>query len=182
MIEIDIEERELFDDSRNLFINIKGGHYRLEHSLLAVSKWEAKYKKPFCSPEEKTPEEIIDYMSMMNIDDTFMDVRGLKNEQIIKIHDYIEDKRTAQKFKSDSNGKSNTGYSKEIITSELIYYWMSALQIPFEAERWNFNRLIALIRLASIKNAPEQKETKAEALKRTRETNLAMRAKYEKKK
>ena len=59
---------------------------------------------------------------------------------------------------------------------------MSALQIPFEAERWNFNRLIALIRLASIKNAPEQKETKAEALKRTRETNLAMRAKYEKKK
>jgi hypothetical protein len=42
--------------------------------------------------------------------------------------------------------------------------------------------LITLIRLASIKNAPEQKETKAEALKRTRETNLAMRAKYEKKK
>ena len=121
MIEIDIEERELFDDSRNLFINIKGGHYRLEHSLLAVSKWEAKYKKPFCSPEEKTPEEIIDYMSMMNIDDTFMDVRGLKNEQIIKIHDYIEDKRTAQKFKSDSNGKSNAGYSREISTSELIY-------------------------------------------------------------
>lgn len=182
MIEIDIEERELFDDNRNLFIQINGGHYRLEHSLLAVSKWEAKYKKPFCSPEEKTPEEIIDYMSMMNVDDTFMDVRGLKNEQIIKIQEYIEDKMTAQKFKSDSNGKSNTGYSKEIITSELIYYWMSALQIPFEAERWNFNRLITLIRLASIKNAPEQKETKAEALKRTRETNLAMRAKYEKKK
>ena len=181
MIEIDVEGRELYDDDNNLFIQIKGGHFRLEHSLLAISKWEAKYQKPFCS-SDKTPEEILDYMSMMNVDDdTFLDIRGLKNEQIIKIRDYIENPMTAQKFRDD--GKTQSGMpSKELVTSELVYYWMTALQIPFEAERWNFNRLIALVRLASIKNAPEKKETAAEARKRTAETNRAMRAKYAKKK
>ena len=181
MITVNVKDREIYLDDKDEFHEIKGGEFHLEHSLYSISKWETKYLKPFVTTE-KTTEELMDYFSMMNIDESrYLDPLGLTNDQIQKIVSYIEAPKTAQTFKED-NTPGSSGAMKEIVTSDLVYYWMSALQLPFECQYWNFDRLIALVRLASIKNAPEKKETKAEALKRTHATNLAMRAKYEKNK
>lgn len=180
MITITIESSERFSDATSEFYKIEGGVYHLEHSLYSISKWEGKYHKSFIENTNKSVEETLDYYSMMNLDDSYFNPLELTNEQAKQIADYINDSATAQKFYEDE--RNNKVPSKEIITSELIYYWMSALNIPMECQYWHFNKLTALIRLASIKNAPEEKETKEEALKRTRETNLAMRAKYSKKK
>lgn len=181
MITVNVKDREIYFEDRNEFHTIEGGEFHLEHSLHSITKWETKYLKSFVMTE-KTTEELMDYFSMMNLDESrYLDPLGLTNDQIQKIVEYIEKPKTAQTFKED-NSQNKAGASKEIVTSDLVYYWMSALQLPFECQYWNFDRLIALIRLASIKNAPEKKETKAEALKRTRATNLAMRAKYEKNK
>lgn len=180
MITVNVKDREIYFEDKNEFHEIKGGEFHLEHSLHSISKWETKYLKPFVTSDKST-EELLDYFSMMNLDETtYLDPLGLDQNQVQQIVSYIEKPKTAQTFKEDEDSKGKL--SKEIITSELVYYWMSALQLPFECQYWNFDRLIALVRLASIKNAPEKKETKAEALKRTRATNLAMRAKYEKNK
>lgn len=181
MITINVKDREIYLDDKDEFHEIKGGEFHLEHSLHSITKWETKYLKPFVTSDKST-EELLDYFSMMNLDETtYLDPLGLDQNQVQQIVAYIEKPKTAQTFKEDESSAKGGGM-KEIVTSDLVYYWMSALQLPFECQYWNFDRLIALVRLASIKNAPEKKETKAEALKRTRQTNLAMRAKYEKNK
>ena len=65
------------------------------------------------------------------------------------IMQYINDPMTATTIK-DTPGKRNN----ELITSELIYYWMVALEIPFECEKWHINRLLTLIKICNIKNQP----------------------------
>ena len=41
--------------------------------------------------------------------------------------------------------------ARETPASELIYWYMSQLGIPFECDKWNLNRLLTLIRLAAAK-------------------------------
>ena len=66
----------------------------------------------------------------------------------------------------------------EIITSELIYYWMVAFTIPFECEYWHLNRLFALIRICNIKNSKPKKMSRSEIASRNRELNAVRRAQY----
>ena len=176
MLQITIPETELFDEARQEFIYVnKPVKLTLEHSLVSISKWEAKWKKPYISEVEKTVEEVIDYIRCMTITQNVdPDVYyALTEENYREIEAYINDPHTATAIKDIGNSKR----SGEGVTSELVYYWMCAYQIPFEAQKWHFNRLMTLIRIAGIKNDPHSnKMSKNDMYKQQRELNALRRA------
>jgi hypothetical protein len=101
-------------------------------------------------------------------------LRRLSEENIQRINEYIESPESATTFGS----MPQRGGIGEVITAELIYYWMVAFNIPFECENWHLNRLFALIRICNIKNSPAKKMSKSELAARNRELNAARRAQY----
>lgn len=173
MLQIVIPGQELWDEQKQEFINTKEQVLQLEHSLISLSKWEAKWCKVFLSKQEKTQEEIIDYIKCMtitpNVDPEVYN--HLTRENIKEIEDYIAAPMTATYFSSDNAGKS----SREQVTSELIYYWMIALNIPFECQKWHLNRLLTLIKVCNIKNQPPKKMSKREIMSRNAALNAARR-------
>lgn len=173
MLTIIIPETEEYDPVTNSFVIRKKEVLSLEHSLVSLSKWESKWKKPFLSETDKTPEETLDYIRCMtitqNVDPSVY--RRLTIPVIKKINEYIADPMTATTFSEDPNQKKN----REIVTSELIYYWMVALQIPFECQKWHLNRLITLIRVCNIKNAPPKNMSKGEIYRQNAALNAARR-------
>lgn len=174
MLTIKIPSREFFNDNKQEFITIDGCEIELEHSLLSISKWESKWKKPFISSDKKSTEETLDYIKCMMLNDKYLThVNYLTEENIKDINEYISDSMTATIF-YDENSKHS---KKETITSELIYYWMIASNIPMECEKWHLNRLLTLIRVCSIKNAPPKKMTKREIMDRNKALNEARKEK-----
>jgi hypothetical protein len=175
MLQIRIPEFEGWDEKNEIFVHKKAQNLTMEHSLVSISKWEAKYHKPFLSREEKTTEETIDYIRAMtltqNVDPDVYE--RLTNENIFQIRNYIDNPMSATTF-----GKSNQPPNREIITSELIYYWMVASNIPFECQKWHLNRLLTLIRICSIKNQPPKKMSTRDILSRNAALNAARRKKY----
>lgn len=176
MLQITIPSTELWDEQKEEFVYTKEKTLQLEHSLVSISKWESKWNKSFLSSKEKTTEEIIDYIRCMTITqnvDPEVYTR-LPNRTIQEIYDYINAPMTATVF-SDTGRK---GGNRDVITSELIYYWMIALNIPFECQKWHLNRLLTLIRVCEIKNAPPKKMSKRETMSRNAALNAARRKKY----
>ena len=176
MLQLVIPEKEWWDEKNEVFIRTKGAALQLEHSLVSVSKWESKWNKPFLkADDEKTREETIDYIRCMTINrnvDSYV-YKCLSNENLLEVTKYIESPMTATTFPV----RRKTGRSREIVTSELIYYWMIIYGIPFECQKWHLNRLLTLIEVCERKSAPAQKMSKGEILRRNRELNAARRAK-----
>lgn len=170
MLNIRIKPIELFDDDKQEFINIEEQDILLEHSLVSISKWESKWHKPFIS-SSKTNDELIDYIRCMIISDNNDKniYKYLSNENLNEINEYISDSMTATTFFEQNNNSR-----KEIITSELIYFWMVSFNIPIQCENWHLNRLLTLIRICSIKNTPAKKMSKNEIMSRNAQLN-AMR-------
>lgn len=164
---------EGWDEEKNEFVEPKVQVLQLEHSLVSLSKWESKWCKPFLSKTPKTSEETLDYIKFMTITQHVKPevYDHLTESNIAEINNYIESPMTATTFADDKNSKNN----REIITSEVIYYWMVALQIPFECQKWHLNRLITLIRVCNIKNAPPKKMSKREIMSRNAALNAARR-------
>ena len=182
MLEIFIPGQEFWDDEKQEFINTKGTNLQLEHSLVSLSKWESKWQIPFLGKngvrEEKTHEQIIDYIFCMTITQNIkQDVySNLTNDLLVKIKDYIDSPMTATWFNERTLG-GTAGKPKETITAELIYYWMIAQNIPMECQKWHLNRLLTLIRVCSIKSNPQkQKMSKKEMLANRRALNESRRA------
>lgn len=175
MLEIHINGREMWDSEKEEFINTKGITLRLEHSLISISKWEAKYKRPFLSDGPKGLTETYDYIAFMSLDRNIdrTELEGITEEDYKKILEYINDPMTATKI--TQNGHKKTG-SNHVLTSEEIYYDMTALNIPFECEKWHLNRLLTLIQVASLKNEPPKKMSKGEIYRQNAELNRARRA------
>lgn len=175
MLTITIEPRELYDETSGTFVTIsKPQTIKLEHSLVSLSKWESKWHKAFMSKEPKTLEETIDYVRCMTITQNVdpMVYYALTEQNFKEITEYIENPMTATWFEKDHGAPS-----REVITNELIYYWMVALRIPFDCEKWHLNRLMTLIRVCSIKNQPPKKMSKAQILSRNRALNEARKKK-----
>lgn len=151
MLQITIPATELWDERKQEFVNTKAQTLLLEHSLISLSKWESKWCKPFLTKDAKTIEETVDYIRCMtvtpNVDPKAYDY--LTNENITQVNEYISAPMTATWFTEDKKAKA----SREQITNELIYYWMIALQIPFDpCEKWHLNHLLTLIKVCNIKN------------------------------
>lgn len=175
MLEIKVDEGELFDENSNEFITIKPQVLKLEHSLVSISKWESKYHKRFINSEKLTPYEMLDYIRCMTINKVDNNVYFvLSNKNIDDICAYMNDSMTATTIKEMPGAKRNN----EAVTSELIYYWMVAFNIPFECEKWHINRLLTLIKICSIKNQPAKKMSNREIFNQNRALNAARRAKY----
>lgn len=172
MISIHIPETEYFDESKNEFVSIKEQTLLLEHSLISVSKWESKWHKPFLEKNDKTTEEVIDYLRCMtitqNVDPNVY--YNISENDILRIKDYIDDTMTATTF--SNHGRPN----RQIITAEIVYYWMVTFNIPFECQKWHLNRLLTLINVCSIKNQPSKKMSKADIRSRNAALNAARRA------
>lgn len=176
MLQITIPETELFDEVRQEFINVdKPTTLTLEHSLVSISKWESKWKKPYLTDEVKSVEETIDYIRCMTITQNVNPniYYALTDQNFREVEEYIHDPHSATTIVEYGKAKKTT----EKVTSELIYYWMCAYQIPFEAQKWHFNRLMNLIRIAGIKNNPDKKMNQRDAMKTQRELNAMRRAK-----
>ena len=164
---------EKWDEENERFVEPKMQTLQLEHSLISLSKWESKWCKPYLSKSTKTSEEILDYIKFMTITQNVKPevYEHLTMSNIEEISRYIEAPMTATTFAEDKSGRFN----REVITAELIYYWMVALQIPFECEKWHLNRLIALIKVCNIKNTPPKKMSKRETASRYAQLNAARR-------
>lgn len=173
MLQITIPSVEQWDERTEEFVYTKEITLQLEHSLVSLSKWESKWCKAFLSKKEKTNEEVIDYVKCMtltkNVDSTVY--QNLTSENIEMIRQYIDAPMTATTFFEDKSGSGNN----EIVTSELVYYWMIAANIPFECQKWHLNRLLTLIRVCNIKNSPPKKRSKREIMSRNAALNAARR-------
>lgn len=182
MLEIIVPDKELWDEANEQFINFHETKLELEHSLVAISKWEAKWHKPFLSKyTQKSNEEVIDYIRCMtltpNVDQNIY--KCLTKDNITQIDDYINNPMTATTIKKIQTENNNN--NREQITSELIYYWMLELKIPVEFQNWHINRLITLIELCEVKNTPPKKLSRAEIMRRNEAINAANRKRFKSK-
>ena len=170
MLKLTIPGGEFWDERNERFIYSDPKTIALEHSLVSLSKWESKWGKPFLTKDEKTNEEILDYFRCMTITQN-VDPKtyySLTQDNIKAITDYMNAPMTATTIK---RGPQRPG--REIVTSELIYYWMIAFGIPFECQKWHLNRLIMLIRVCEIKNQKPKKRSQRDVLSQYAALNAA---------
>jgi hypothetical protein len=176
MLKLTILGDEYYNEETEEFETVGDIELELEHSLVSLSKWESRYKRPFLNADKKTLTETFYYIQAMIISPIppMDDLLRLSDENMAQINDYIESTESATTF---GTMPKITGPG-EVITAELIYYWMVAFTIPFECEYWHLNRLFALIRICNIKNAKPKRMSKGELARRNRELNEQRRALY----
>lgn len=167
---------EYYDEEKKEFFVPDEFTLELEHSLASLSKWESREEKPFLGREEKTNAETFAYIRDMVITPNVPEkvFESFTVDNLRAVNDYINAKMTATWFHEMNNRRS----SQEVITAELIYYWLVAHGIPFECQHWHLNRLITLIRVCNEKNKPQKKMPRQTAIQRQREINAARRAKH----
>lgn len=182
-LQIEVPAQEMYGavdpkTGRKMFTTSKATTLVLEHSLVSLAKWEAKWHVPYMGTE-KTTEQTIDYIRCMtisqNVDPNVY--KALTSENFDQIAAYIKDPHTATTVYRDPN----TPKSREKVTAELIYYWMISYNIPIEFQKWHLNRLIKLIEVFNVKNAPPKKMSASEttaSLMRRNALNDARRKKY----
>lgn len=155
MLGVQVTLEEEYDEESSKFVASSSFMVHLEHSLCSVSKWESIWKESFLGKKDKTQKQTVSYIETMILDDklppgVFQKLIGNHLEEIMS---YVSDEMTATKLRVDPNSPQ----SREIITSELIYYWMISMNIPVQFEHWHLNRLITLIRVINLKNSPKKK-------------------------
>jgi hypothetical protein len=176
MLRITVPLAEGFDDVKQEFIETESFALELEHSLASLSKWESREEKVFLGiseKDQKTNEELLRYIKDMTLTPNvpWEIYLRLSEQNIEQINKYINSKQTATWFSTQQRP------SREIVTAEIIYYWMVALQIPFECQYWHLNRLLTLVQVCNEKNKPSNKKmSRSEAMRKQRELNAQRRA------
>ena len=186
MLTITIPATEVFNNQTEEFITFKEQRITLEHSLVSLAKWESKWHKPFLSNDNKNPKtsaETIDYIRCMtisqNVDPNVYSF--LTKDNMDEVNAYISDPMTATWFNDDQAQNKRPVRKQQVITAELIYYWMISFNIPFECQKWHLNRLLTLIRVCSIKSQEGNKKnkmSKRDILSRNAALNQARRKQY----
>lgn len=177
MLQLEIKEIELYDEVLGRFVPIKGCTLQLEHSLISLSKWESKWKKPFLQDTDPSPEEFIDYIRCMTLNKNVPELTyvALTKADVEAVKAYINDSYTATTI-NDHRKKRMT--RREVVTSEVIYYWLTVFNLPFDVvEKWHLNRLLTLIDVCSIKGNPSEKMSRDETRDMYRRINAARRKK-----
>lgn len=178
MLEIEVPGGpESWDEVSECFIIPDSTTLKLEHSLVSISKWESRWHKPFLTTQgNMTDEETIHYIKCMtltqNVADEVFERAARSHICINKIAEYINNPMTATTFREEKGAKS----SREIVTSELIYYWMFESGIPIECQKWHLNRLLTVIRVCSVKRQPPKKRSKRDIMSSNAALNAARRA------
>lgn len=169
MLTITVGGTESFDETTQQFVIVDGTQLQLEHSLVSLSKWEEIFERPFLGNEEKTGAEVLTYVKCMCQDDNLAPevFQQLSEDNFKAINDYLNAKKTATWFSDHSKAPA----SREVVTAELIYYWMTVFNIPWEAQHWHLNRLFTLIRICNVKQAKPKKMSRAEEAQRRRDLN-----------
>ena len=173
---ITIDENELFDNRTNMFIQVPSTTIVLEHSLISISKWEAKWHKPWLDKNEKTPDEMIDYIKCMSIKGEIPDnvIYGLTQEDNQRIIDYIHDPMTATTFKKSNKPPKQSNF----VTSETLYACMVSYGVPVQFEKWHLNRLLTLLKVLEENNKEPTKRSQADIVRDYARINAANRAKF----
>ena len=179
MLNITVPRWEDWDPKSEKFIQGAQTDLTLEHSLVSISKWEAKWHKPFLSTKEKTQEEMLDYIRCMTLQNRKNKIpesvfRHLTEKNMKEILDYIGTQMTATTINHRDNGSGKN----KIMTSEQIYYYMVAAGIPFECQYWHLSRLMVLIEIYGIENQPKKKMSRRETAAQYKALNDARRAKH----
>lgn len=181
MLKLFVPGRELFDDQTQMFVAAtKDCTLLLEHSLLSLSKWESKWKKPFLEnhgKDDDNSEEFIDYVRCMTVNQGVDPAvyYGLTPNLKMRIRNYMNDSMTATTVRRSQNKRKP---AKKIVTAELIYSWMISYGVPFECQKWHLNRLMTLIEVCMVEGNPPQKMSKAEIMKENAAINAMRRAKH----
>lgn len=175
MLTIHIPGTEFYDEVSEEFTTTEPVTLELEHSLVSVSKWESRYCKPFLSQDARTSEETINYVRDMTLTHGVdpMVYLAIPDPVLAEIGAYISSPQSATTIT-----EVGVKPTRQVITSELIYYWMVALTIPFECENWHINRLLMLIRVCNAKNSTKDKVNRADLLARNRRLNEERKALY----
>lgn len=179
MLPLKIESAEFYDEATNEFHYVKPCTLQLEHSLISISKWEAKWHKPFIPNgklDNRTTEEMLDYIRCMTLNSNVPEevYKALKPDDIKKIVAYITDPMTASTVSKRGGPR---GVGTKFITSELVYYWMVAFNVPFECEKWHFNRLMMLLKICDAENGDKKKMNPKDVARNNAALNAARRAK-----
>lgn len=173
MLLLQVPAEEFWDEKNRVFVMRKATTLQMEHSLVSLSKWESKWCKPFLSKDTKTDEELVDYIKCMtitqNVPPEVYATIANSADMVTRIQNYINAPMTATTFSSEEKGKGR----REVVTSEIIYYWMVSFNIPVKFETWHLNRLLTLIRVCSIKNASPKKQSKKDIMSRQAALNAA---------
>jgi hypothetical protein len=176
MLTITFPAEEFWDEATEKFLKDPHGDVVLqfEHSLVSLSKWESKFEKAFLGKQEKTAEEVLGYVEAMIVTENYPPntLERLTQSHVAQINNYIDSKQSATVFGEMPKQRGRN----ETITSELIYYWMVAFNIPFECQTWHLNRLFALVRICNNKNSKPEKMSKAAIAQRNRELNEQRKA------
>lgn len=173
MLELTVPGEECWDSEHEVFLQREDQTLKLEHSLVSISKWEQKWHKSFLETKELSADETAHYIKCMtltqNVDDEVFERAARTQSCINEIAAYINNPMTATTFREEKVSKAN----KEIVTSELIYYWMVACNIPSEYQKWHLNRLLTLIRVCNVKNQPPKKRSKRDIMASNAALNAA---------
>lgn len=176
MLTLHIEKQEFWDSSVRQFIDVPEMKLEFEHSLASLSKWEEIWETPFLGPKPKTNEQVQSYVKCMllteNVSDTAL--QCLTPEQYSKINEYISANHTATTFPNQQQARGGG----ELVTAELIYYWLTALNIPYSTDQWHLNKLLTLVKVVNLKSTPPKKMSRSEVYNRHRQLNAARRAQY----
>ena len=170
MLTITVGYTESFDDGKQEFVDVGGFVVQLEHSLVSLSKWESLHEKAFLGKDKKSGEEVLSYVECMLLtpDPPADFLNQLSEANLEQINAYIEAKKSATWFSEVPGAPART---QETVTSELVYYWMTVANIPWEAQHWHLNRLFTLIRICNVKNAKPKKQSRASMAQQRRDLN-----------